>query len=155
MREQEKDHLGADAAEVDAARSAESEVTGKHTPGPWDDASNYPELASVRIFAGSHYIATVGNSDDLKAQTEANARLIAAAPELLDALKQAHAQLARMSHPDTRWEDPLMVSIRFAIAKAEGREATGGNQVSTEVSVATSASAAQENRSTQKNAGPQ
>lgn len=60
-----------------------------HTRGPWDDASNYPGIDSVRIFSKTHYIATVGNSDDPRDVTEANARLIAAAPDLLEAAKHA------------------------------------------------------------------
>lgn len=105
-----------------------------HTPGPWDDASNYPEFASVRIFAGSHYIATVGNSDDTKAQTEANAHLIAAAPELYEALTAVMAQfdagyfvrnIESDGQPD--WAIKAARSVRTlasavqALAKAEGR----------------------------------
>lgn len=48
----------------------------KHTPEPWDDASQYPGFKSIRIFAKTHFIATVGNTDDTKAQTEANAARI-------------------------------------------------------------------------------
>lgn len=47
-----------------------------HTPEPWDDASKYPEIPTVRIFSKSHYIASVGNSDDSREQTEANAARI-------------------------------------------------------------------------------
>lgn len=92
-----------------------------HTPGPWDDASNYPGVDSVRIFAKTHYIATVGNSDDHRDVTESNARLIAAAPELLAALKLAQTWLAN-SFPanDIGGTKPLPV-IAAVIAKAEGR----------------------------------
>lgn len=65
-----------------------------HTPGPWDDASKYPDADSVRIFAKAHYIATVGNSDDPRDVTEANARLIAAAPDLLAELVGARHYVA-------------------------------------------------------------
>lgn len=91
-----------------------------HTPGPWDDASNYPGIDSVRIFAKTHYIATVGHSDDPRELTEANARLIAAAPDLLDALKLAQLWLANcMPTGDIDGPKPLPV-IAAVLAKVEG-----------------------------------
>lgn len=64
----------------------------EHTPGPWDDASQYPYCDSVRIFAKAHYIATVGNCGDPKEVTLANARLIAKAPEMAALLRDALEQ---------------------------------------------------------------
>ena len=61
----------------------------KHTPGPWtyESGENYP-----RIFAGRKVIAqAIGNSEE----TEANVYLIAAAPDLLKALKLARAYLGK------------------------------------------------------------
>lgn len=98
-----------------------------HTPTPWDDASNYPEFASVRIFAGSHYIATVGNSDDTKAQTEANAEFIVRAcsshEELVAALQYVVNCFDRESCDPMLTLDPVQAIARakYAIAKAEGR----------------------------------
>jgi hypothetical protein len=54
---------------------------------------------------------------------EANARLIAAAPELLEALQSLYHKMAHISSPDTRWEDPSMTAARAAISKATGGEA--------------------------------
>ncbi len=56
---------------------------------------------------------------DLKTQdeAEADARLIAAAPDLLAALKKAERLLADM----TGLNDTMLMDIRAAIAKAEGR----------------------------------
>lgn len=51
--------------------------------------------------------------------SEANARLIAAAPELLEALRQCEALMA--SHPAFNISD-ARIAARAAIAKAEGRE---------------------------------
>lgn len=107
-----------------------------HTPAPWDDASNYPNVPSVRIFARTHYIATVGSSDDPKEVTEANARLIAAAPELLAALKSVVSAYTLPTKCPHDSESDICDSCHYAmelamrgamntaaavIAKAEGR----------------------------------
>jgi hypothetical protein len=55
---------------------------------------------------------------------EGNARLIAAAPELLEALEECRAELAllysRLSRPLYPDEDELLRAARAAIAKAKG-----------------------------------
>ena len=58
----------------------------KHTPGPWTVCDPVPEFDCRRIFAGNQYIACVGDSDHLTNQ-EADANLIASAPDLLEALE--------------------------------------------------------------------
>lgn len=64
----------------------------EHTPGPWRACNNYG-YSIWRIFAswrtGSKTVAeVVGDS----AETEANARLIAAAPEMLELLAEIRDQ---------------------------------------------------------------
>lgn len=70
----------------------------RHTPGPWHayeaDYQQSHETALLPIFVVGpgefHTVAQVRagcSDDDLPAQTAANARLIAAAPDLLEALK--------------------------------------------------------------------
>lgn len=89
-----------------------------HTPGPWhiEDAS-YGQI----ICAGKVDVAVVRNADELP--HHANARLIAVAPDLLNALKSMlrHVERARESDllacDDTGPED----MARDAISKAEGR----------------------------------
>jgi len=63
---------------------------GKHTPGPWKTVRPESQYSnSVRVFTErSQYLATVGGSDQLLDEIIANARLIAAAPELLEALQE-------------------------------------------------------------------
>ena len=82
----------------------------KHTPGPWVvDAAQYGYIITAK--GGAYDIAVVrdiGNEDN-----KANARLIAAAPELLAALKRATDLLARYDHDDA-WRQ-----ARAAIAEAE------------------------------------
>lgn len=63
----------------------------KHTPGPW--AARKPDdIGGSRVYAdckGGSLIATPGYMRD-ESESEANARLIAAAPELLEALMGRH-----------------------------------------------------------------
>jgi hypothetical protein len=98
----------------------------KHTPGPWvvTDKDNGIEFG-VDTAGGEWGICTVagGAGETLKHDSQdasaANARLIAAAPELLDALK-ALVGLARMgAAPLSDYKAALRVADE-AIAKATG-----------------------------------
>jgi hypothetical protein len=103
----------------------------KHTPRPWSViASNETVGNSLRIFAGNRFVGIVGNSDEEPTQTESNARLIAAAPDLLEALKLAQSAVAdfhsgmnttRPSEETCERNERILGSIRAAIDKAEGR----------------------------------
>ena len=65
----------------------------QHTPGPWtcridDEGFNVFQDAPKHPGNGDHIMCIAGNDE-----SEANARLIAAAPELLEALKSMHGIL--------------------------------------------------------------
>jgi hypothetical protein len=105
----------------------------KHTPGPWviDDVSNaryddYPR--DVVTSKGAFLVARCSTIVDAK-ETEANARLIASAPDMYAAL-HAVAALYRdwKDHKEDDDRDPvgyLHDAARFAstvLAEAEGRE---------------------------------
>ena len=99
--------------------------TAKHTPGPWHiftTLNGVPIISSVRG-AVAVTRATENNAGGIE---KANARLIAAAPELLAALKYARTCIAycRRRHPDAQKGDgiPAEVFIDAAIAKAEGKQ---------------------------------
>lgn len=84
----------------------------KHTPGPWkthltDDTLVVDGNGLVIAHMGGLYLG-----DD--SPMEANARLIAAAPDLLAALEVIAA--------DSRWTsgEPTLMQARAAIAKAKG-----------------------------------
>lgn len=91
----------------------------KHTPGPWrfdldfdvQSVTGYP-IAHAKFPSRSNSIRQPGK----KLEQEANARLIAAAPELLEALKNM------INHVGHAPDDPLFNAAKGVIAKAEGRD---------------------------------
>ena len=91
----------------------------KHTPGPWiAEKDETAEVWDIRCEDG-----TVAMTDDWDKETnEANARLIASAPELLAALKNEHDK-ARDTKTDEAIEQHSLpfCSVCLLIAKAEGR----------------------------------
>ncbi|WP_394550970.1 hypothetical protein C1N58_12615 [Pantoea sp. SGAir0180] len=84
----------------------------KGTPGPWYRGG--VENGKVSINAGNYFVALV---DESLAQL-ANARLIAAAPELLEALQ---AVLFDVMANRAAINDDRIEEIRAAIAKALGQ----------------------------------
>ena len=94
-----------------------------HTPGPW--TVDYTD-DNLRIYVGDLLIAEVnGSTEHIEVRrldgetTEANAWLIAAAPDLLAALERI---LARLEMLIERGEDAKVVEqTRAAIGKATGR----------------------------------
>ena len=96
----------------------------KHTPGPWYVGSgtyegrNIYSVASVTDDEGFTYQPIVASAEDDGIKCwDANARLIAAAPELLEALEELIAA--------TQHLDPCQATAekaRAAIAKAKGEE---------------------------------
>jgi len=95
----------------------------KHTPGPWQSLPEECDKPYIRIrgtvFGGRYKIANVitpsyeGVHEREAVETRANARLIAAAPELLDFAKE---WLARQGSDNNYMTE----KARAAIAKAEG-----------------------------------
>ena len=85
----------------------------KHTPGPWhveDGQSIYAkDGACVRLIAKCH----AGHREE----RDANARLIAAAPDLLYAANWALERLEEI-HGES---NPVVAQLRAAIDKAEGK----------------------------------
>lgn len=107
----------------------------KHTPGPWRVAKT--GTPSKRIFAGDELIATIRHFfrgadaiGPLPSQATANARLIAAAPDLLEACKQTLAEMrAYVGESEFDKSDPsqfVFDLLKSAIAKAEGKEDSHG-----------------------------
>lgn len=87
-----------------------------HTPGPWC-AVDVDHAVAICTVDG-HTVADVFAMADAECgvTTDANARLVAAAPDLLEALQEAHEALDGV-RPYTVG---LMNAINSAIAKATG-----------------------------------
>jgi len=90
-----------------------------HTPGPWTILPNTPHFVrAMHPAEGMQPVATVYHFDG---ELSANARLIASAPELLEALERiSTAYDETLRHPIAA---PLLQAIyaaRAAIAKARG-----------------------------------
>lgn len=94
-----------------------------HTPGPWKIANN---SRSVLAGAGSVKInqqaGPAAQSAAVEARNEftlrANAKLIAAAPDILDALRKIRGELCRR-------HSPLVVETDYAYINAAIAKATG------------------------------
>ena len=81
-----------------------------HTPGPWAVAETF----SPCVLIGDGYVQLPVNDE-----AQANARLIAAAPELLEALQRLSAQCTRLRLPGQA-ETDAEKTARAVIAKATG-----------------------------------
>ena len=104
-----------------------------HTPGPWllrtaPTSAGLCHIISAADWRGAFIYGDglrIGVDDSLPKAQElaANARLIAAAPDLLGALKacqQAIREMRTYGAPTAFW-DGIEAAARAAIAKAEGR----------------------------------
>ena len=92
-------------------------ATAQHTPGPWETKGT----AGHETHGQSAVYCDDGKDIAIVYDGDANARLIAAAPELLAALKLAASALdasAALRRPG--WEEELVIvrEARAAIAKA-------------------------------------
>ena len=111
-------------------------MTTTHTPGPWHYqgvGSGYEITARTSLgakFAGYHIATVIKDSPGFepvsRETTEANARLIAAAPELLAALEHAEhylrLRLTGLEYGGYEWNAAQSAhnAARAAIAKARG-----------------------------------
>ena len=99
-------------------------MEAKHTPGPWKlntDGDTGMNDSGCILDSIGHVIVTdiygTFKNGRTTGEAEANARLIAAAPEMLEALYQALARLEAAGLEDTTTD-----IIKTAIAKATGEK---------------------------------
>lgn len=112
-------------------------MTTKHTPGPWREVVNCADYEAfpTLIYAGSSFVAQVATDQlTVESRDEANARLIAAAPDLLTTIEGLLAHCAGTNaafygsgkSKDLRaaftGQKELMQAARAAIAKAKGTQ---------------------------------
>ncbi|HFF2105780.1 TPA: hypothetical protein ACGBGH_004783 [Pseudomonas aeruginosa] len=96
----------------------------KHTPGPWfvNGRESYTKYVEARIGGGLLQEVAACGPTEQQEQQEANARLIAAAPELLEALQGMievyGGQYNDDCLPKASTELELIQQARAAIAKA-------------------------------------
>ncbi len=91
-----------------------------HTPGPWTISGTHHSIGIAPDDGKSDGLASVFGCGP---QAEANARLIAAAPELLSALEAAYNAIAwdiPGGNLSDQEEDALLDVIREALRKAKG-----------------------------------
>lgn len=100
-------------------------MTSKHTPGPWfTKREGFSTVYVEARLRGStiQEVAACGPTEAGSEQQEANARLIAAAPDLLEALillEREMVESGNASSVDYGWK-PAIEKTRAAIAKAMG-----------------------------------
>ncbi|MGB0963768.1 MAG: hypothetical protein ACPGVY_13840 [Mycobacterium sp.] len=97
------------------------------TPGPWRvDPAPYDQSAYQGVIGrDGQTVAAIGGKD--QAEAVANAHLIAAAPDLLDALRFAETVLTRIASGDGSWSGDDVAAVAGvavgAIAKATAQPA--------------------------------
>ena len=104
-------------------------MNSKHTPGPWRVCVPCSSSDAYRHIAYGEEFSVVcsieGRDAGTNATKNANARLIAAAPDMLATLKKAESWCTNYKRVHGLGEDgPLssdLAEIRAAIANAEGR----------------------------------
>ena len=104
-------------------------ISGAHTPGPWaivdrDDSLVIQTESQAKTKYGASRYACLGgfdrHDDKQYAEAKANARLIAAAPDLLEALQDLFIDCMACDYNDGFNTSPLAKKVRAAIAKATG-----------------------------------
>jgi hypothetical protein len=95
-------------------------LIAKHTPGPWFAVGYQVEIESETVAdictTNAHLFGQGGLHDDARAM--ANARLIAAAPDMLKMLEVARDSLEVSNYEGE--EDDVLAAIASVIARAKG-----------------------------------
>ncbi len=97
----------------------------QHTPGPWKcvgtlGPQSNPSIRGPEVIEDTRGQRLANIAGLWKTpQSEANGRLMAAAPDLLDAL---NTMLTHMGMDEDEWNKPTFDKARAAIAKATGEQ---------------------------------
>jgi hypothetical protein len=100
----------------------------KHSPTPWKvellDAHRRNPVRVVNAHDGDVAVVALGDGVT-REEAEANARLLAAAPDLLAACRDA---LEALADDDMHTDPPAVVALLAAIAKATGSHGSPGQE---------------------------
>lgn len=104
--------------DLDEHTQASEKALAKHTPGPWEtrDANNQP--GHQQVWGGGMMVADCETLVENETAV-ANARLISAAPDLLEALWFVQKWMKMRSDKGEVFPSQLVNSVHEAIAKAE------------------------------------
>lgn len=93
----------------------------KHTPGPWRvSVEKYPEPRKVKVGTGEDGWWGVASAfGDTQEEAEANARLIAAAPDMLEALTTLVHRVQKMEGPQMLPKSRVSFLLTDALAALE------------------------------------
>jgi hypothetical protein len=98
----------------------------KHTPGPWvvgvyrfRKSGCTVQRPAVQATTGAYICPEICTTSHVNDETEANARLIAAAPDLLAALRDALESLRRLPNAEGAYRVTCIGQAEAAIKKAE------------------------------------
>jgi len=94
----------------------------KHTPGPWKWWTTHEGAHRINPHKGGLVIASCDTRNPFSEEQEANARLIAAAPDLLEACKAALFEITDIERQGRHNGNSLPKMLSAAIAKAERGE---------------------------------
>lgn len=109
-------------------RNTDSTTATKHTPGPWEisDECSISDYRRIRAVNDGQYVCVCDSAIVCAAQkNKANARLIAAAPELLEACINVRAFMGDKPSDDrdSTYDNgvrALIDQLESAISKAQG-----------------------------------
>ena len=90
----------------------------KHTPGPWRVGVT-SDAGEVDVIAEGGWFVAVACDSAGDGDTEANANLIAAAPDMLEALEKLVSRIDETRGPTA---DTALAAARAAIKKARGEK---------------------------------
>ncbi len=102
-------------------------MKAQHTPGPWEAIEHIAinNVKGYRVFAGDDEITVCRNAAGglgsvVQLPAEANARLIAAAPDLLEALEIVVSMEYDRDEESRNFEDERLEYFQQLITKATG-----------------------------------
>lgn len=101
-------------------------MNAKHTPGPWRIVEDGGFRGIFHLGTGRKVAAVIGSIREGE-HIEANAHLIAAAPDLLEALRKVSAALEAVYESEMEWtgEWDMLPPDALEMAKAAIRKAEG------------------------------